>query len=246
MTKPEMILFDYGHTLAAEPGYDSLRGTAAVMRHTIHNPQNLTTEQVDKFSADLFFGICGQVRELGAEIHEMQFQRLMYEYLQIEFDVSLTEIELIYWDNAAPGEAMPYASELLKHLKKNGTRTGVISNIGFSGHALITRLNRLLPDNCFEFVIASSEYMIRKPNPMLFELALRKANLEAKDVWFCGDSPTADIVGASSVGIYPVWYEDLMIENPFREKNSKKLDCEHLHIHDWQEMIAFLEMCEDA
>ena len=55
MTKPEMISFDYGHTLAAEPGYDSLRGTAAVMRHTIHNPQNLTAEQVDKFSADLFF-----------------------------------------------------------------------------------------------------------------------------------------------------------------------------------------------
>jgi putative hydrolase of the HAD superfamily len=82
--------------------------------------------------------------------------------------------------------------------------------------------------------------MIRKPNPMLFELALRKARLEAQDVWFCGDSPTADIAGASSVGLFPVWYEDLAMENPFREKNSKLPECEHLHIHDWRELIEVL------
>lgn len=241
MSKPEMILFDYGHTLAAEPGYDSLRGTAAVMRYTIQNPQNLSPEQVDKFSAELFYGVCGRVRELGAELHNLHFQRLMYEYLQIEFDVPLTEIEQIYWDNAAPGAAMPYVNELLTYLDKREIRTGVISNIGFSGEALTTRLNRLLPNNRLEFVIASSEYMIRKPNLMLFELALRKAGLEAKDVWFCGDSSTADVMGASSVGILPVWYEDLTMENPFREKNSKLPACEHLHIYDWREMIKILE-----
>lgn len=240
MKKPEMILFDYGHTLAAEPGYNSLRGTEAVMRRAIRNPRNLSAEQVDKFSAELFFGVCGQVRDLGAEIHNIQFQRMMYEYLQIEFDVSFTEVERIYWDNAAPGEAMPYADEMLVYLDKRGIRTGVISNIGFSGNGLTERLNRLLPNNHLEFVVASSEYMIRKPNPMLFELALRKARLEAQDVWFCGDSPTADIAGASSVGLFPVWYEDLAMENPFREKNSKLPECEHLHIHDWRELIEVL------
>lgn len=41
MNKPKMILFDYGHTLLAEPNYDSLCGTKAVMSHAIKNPQNL-------------------------------------------------------------------------------------------------------------------------------------------------------------------------------------------------------------
>ena len=136
---------------------------------------------------------------------------------------------------------MPCANEMLVYLENRGIRTGVISNIGFSGDALTERLNRLLPDNRFEFVIASSEYMIRKPDPMLFELALRKARLEAQAVWFCGDSPIADIAGASSAGLFPVWYEDLTMENPFREKNYKLPECEHLHIHDWQELIDVLE-----
>jgi len=30
--------------------------------------------------------------------------------------------------------------------------------------------------------------MFRKPNPMLFELALKKAGLNAGDVWFCGNN----------------------------------------------------------
>jgi putative hydrolase of the HAD superfamily len=60
-------------------------------------------------------------------------------------------------------------------------------------------------------------------------------------VWFCGDSPTADVEGAASVGIFPVWYEDLTVENPFRESNSNEPNCEHLHIHDWRELIEILE-----
>ena len=239
--KPKMILFDYGHTLAAEPGFNSLRGTKAVMRRAVKNPRELSPEQVDKFSGELFFGLCGHVRNIGAELHNLNFQRLLYEYLQIRFDTSNSEIEMIYWDNAAPGAAMPYADKVLAFLYANEIRTGVISNIGFSEAALTARLDRLLPDNHFEFVIASSEYMIRKPNPMLFELALRKADVEAGYTWFCGDSPTADIMGASSAGIYPVWFEDLTMENPFREINGKEPVCKHLHIHDWRELITVLE-----
>jgi hypothetical protein len=35
------------------------------------------------------------------------------------------------------------------------------------------------------------------------------------------------------------------MENPFREKTSKLLDCEHLHIHDWREMVEVLEGLTD-
>ena len=242
--KPKMILLDYGHTLIGEPAFNSRRGTEAVMHHAVKNPQGLSPEQVDKFFSELFFSVCGQVRKIGAELHNMQCQRFVYEYLQIKFDVPPCEIEQIFWDNDAPGSIMPYADRMLAYLYNNGIRTGVISNISFSGDALTARLQRLLPGSHFEFVIASSEYMIRKPSPMLFELALRKAGIEADRVWFCGDSPTADIMGAASAGIYPVWYEDLTMENAFREINSKEPVCGHLHIHDWRELINILENME--
>ena len=130
---------------------------------------------------------------------------------------------------------------MLDYLSSNGIRSAVISNIGWSGNALCERLNRLLPNNRFEFVIASSEYMFRKPEPLLFELALRKAELNAGEVWYCGDNPQADIEGASGLGIFPVWYDNAL-ECDYRDKsNETESMCEHLHIHEWNEMIEVLE-----
>jgi ribosomal-protein-alanine N-acetyltransferase len=37
------------------------------------------------------------------------------------------------------------------------------------------------------------------------------------------------------------WYEDLTIENPFRESNNNVPNCEHLYIHDWRELVEILE-----
>ncbi len=64
----------------------------------------------------------------------------------------------------------------------------------------------MIPTNHFEFVIASSEYLYRKPNRRIFELALEKAELSASEVWYIGDQYECDIVGARNAGLFPVWY----------------------------------------
>ena len=274
---PKMILFDYGHTLLCEPGFDTLRGEEALFKHIKTNRNNLTPAQVNDFSQALFERI-GVVRSMGMELHEWQFQRLLYEYLEIELSISLPEAEKIFWDNTSPGAVMPNADKMLDYINSRGIRSGVISNIGFSGAALTDRINRLLPQNKFDFIIASSEYMFRKPNPILFELALKKAGLFAggtlsgevvgvadaagavsggegdrvagdgagsvvtsADVWFCGDNIKADIEGSAAVGMFPVWYEDELIENPWRGQNEGVIPkCNHLHIHDWAEFVEIL------
>lgn len=145
------------------------------------------------------------------------------------------------WDNVSTGALMPNVDKILSYMNEHGIRSGVISNIGWSGSALSERINRLLPQNKFEFVIASSEYMFCKPSPMLFELALKKAGLDAADVWFCGDNIKADVEGSAAVGIFPVWYEDKVVENPWIGQNKGVTSsCEHLHIHDWCELISVL------
>lgn len=235
-----MILFDYGHTLLCEPGFDTLRGEETLSSYVKSNKNNLTPKQVNDFSQKLFTNI-GAARNIGLELHEWQFQRFLYEYLEIELSVPLSEAEKIFWDNTSFGALMPNADIMLDYINSNGIRSGVISNIGFSGIALTERINRLLPENQFEFVIASSEYMFRKPNALLFELALKKAGLNANDVWFCGDNIEADVEGASAVGIFPIWYEDKTIENPWYSRNKGRYPkCDHLHIHDWLELIDVL------
>lgn len=61
----------------------------------------------------------------------------------------------------------------------------------------------------FAFFIYEKSDVLRKPNRILFDIALQKANLRADEVWYCGDNLQADIEGASQAGIYPVWYDDI-------------------------------------
>ena len=91
--------------------------------------------------------------------------------------------------------------------------------------------------------MASSEYVVRKPSRMLFETALRKANLPADAVWYCGDNIRADIIGAHEVGIFPVLYEGSTPDevNPVTYQNEgETVDFDYLHIHDWNEMTSVL------
>ena len=243
MKKPEMIIFDYGHTLLYEPGFNAMRCEEAAFPYIIKNPLNLTATQIYE-EVQKMFRQFNEQRISGIEIHEWQFMRLIYEYLGIEFSISYEELEQIEWNAASEGAVMPYADKMLDYLHESGIRTAVISNIGWSGQALADRINRLLPNNRFEFIMASSEYVIRKPNRMLFEIALRKADLPPEKVWYCGDSIQNDVMGAHGAGIYPVLYEgDTPDEvNPFLHLNDGiEIDFEHLHIHDWCEMVEILK-----
>lgn len=243
MKKPEMIIFDYGHTLLYEPGFDAKRCEEAAYPYIISNPRKLSIEQIYEH-VQRMFGQFKTQRDSGIEIHEWLFMRLVYEYLGLRFSISYEELEEIEWNAASEGAVMPYAEEMLDYLNENGIRTAVISNIGWSGNALTNRVNRLLPRNSFEFVMASSDYVIRKPNKMLFEIALEKAGLSAEQVWYCGDSIENDVIGAHNAGLYPVLYEgdtpgDI---NPYRHQNDGlTVDFDYLHIHDWREMVEVLK-----
>ncbi len=241
MIKPEMIIFDYGHTILHEPDHSAENGNRAIYRYIKDNPDNITFEAFNKTCLEMFAEIKANRGTL--EIHEHHFLKLLYDYLNITLSVSITEAERIIWNGISEGAVMPYTAEMLDYLNDNGIRTAVISNLNWSGAALAERINRLLPNNKFEFVLASSEYLFKKPHPYMFEIALKKAGLCAEKVWFCGDSIYCDINGAHSVGMFPVLYEgSTKEENPsVRDNEGIELSFEHLHIHHWREMIEALQ-----
>ena len=258
MHKPNMILFDYGHTLIYEASLDAVRGVRELLKHAVQNKRKLSAEAVGQFSSRISAEM-GKVRDAGFEIHNHMFQRFVYEYLEITFDLTNDEMEDIFWDHFAPGQAMPHIEALLKYLHEKGILTGVISNISFSGGALERRINRLIPGHHFAFIIASSEYAIRKPDPRIFTLALRKAGLNPQEAWYCGDNPYFDIMGAASVGIYPVLYESSFVRpygltpphHPEQSDDATSLSenandtlsaIPHIVIKNWLELIQILEM----
>lgn len=101
----------------------------------------------------------------------------------------------------------------------------------------------LIPNNNFEFIIPTSEYGFKKPQHVIFELALAKAQLPAEDVWYCGDNVIADIHGANAVGIHPVWY---CYEKQAAYKNYSDIvpSCPHTKIKKWNELTEIIRGCK--
>jgi len=235
-----MILFDYGQTLVDEKQFDTLAGTKALMEHAAVNKHNHTTEEVDAVAAAMNHEIGRDDpnhRHLQTiEVPNHMFTSYLYHSMGIELNLSEQEIDRIFWDAASPGAPTDGIEDLLGFLHGNGIRTGVISNISYCGEVVKERINRLLPNNHFEFIIATSEYMFRKPNPRIFRLALEKANLSPQDVWYAGDNPKADVQGSLNAGLHPIWYLGATIapQPDGLEPNDA------LIIHHWNELKAIL------
>ena len=59
--------------------------------------------------------------------------------------------------------------------------------------------------DCFAHIVLSEEVGCQKPNPRIFEEALRMNGLDASEVIMIGDSFSSDIAGANAVGIDTIW-----------------------------------------
>ncbi|MBR4732582.1 MAG: HAD-IIIA family hydrolase [Lachnospiraceae bacterium] len=210
MTKPKMLLFDYGQTLVAEAPFDGVKGTAAVMRHAVRNKYGKTPEEVqayaDKLNQEIGRFDPGKRHLFQYEMPNRMFSRFLYESQGIEIDLSPEECDTVFWDAAAPGKPTEGIREFLSFLRENQIRTAVLSNISYSGKAVERRIRECIPDHEFEFLIATSEYLYRKPNRHIFELALEKAELRSEEVWYVGDQYRCDVEGAKGAGLFPIWY----------------------------------------
>ena len=123
---------------------------------------------------------------LQVEVPSCIFSPHLYESMGIELSLSHKERDRVFWDAASPGVPTDGIVEFLDFLKKQGIRTGVISNITYCGQAVKERIDSVVTGHSFEFIIATSEYMFRKPNKRIFELALEKADLSPEEVWYVG------------------------------------------------------------
>jgi len=239
MNKPKMILFDYGQTLVSEERFNGIAGTKAVLEKCVNNPNNISAEDIQALANEMNKDIGRYNPETNhlylIEVHNHPFQNYLYDYFGLTKIVSHLELETTFWDAASPGEPTKHIVEFLLYLKNKNIRSSVVSNISYSGQALEKRINTLIPQNDFEFVLATSEYVFRKPHKRVFELAAKKAHLEPHEIWYCGDNGICDVDGAKAAGLFPVWYKGAYEGYGFTPQN------ECLIISDWRELIEILE-----
>lgn len=239
MNAPKMILFDYGQTIGNEHEFDLAAGFRALLDRAQYVPADLTIERIleEDYAFNLAVGryVIENPSDYLLEFRNEQCANSLLEGLGVKLGLPGADIDRIFWNAAAPAVPCEGIAQLLDFLHTRSIRTGVISNISYCGEVLSERINQLVPDNHFEFVMASSDYVFRKPQRRLFDIALKKAGLCADEVWYCGDNAVCDVGGAQSAGIFPVWYRGAVrfLTEPKNEP--------YLAIDSWNELIDHLE-----
>jgi len=121
----------------------------------------------------------------------------------------------------------------LEALRRHKYTLGVISDWGISLGPILRRLN-LTP--YFDCLLVSAVTRHAKPSPVLYEMALERANSIADYTLHIGDSYIHDVLGARAVGMTPV-----LLDRPGHLEESN-VDC--LLIHSLAELLDLLEAPE--
>jgi putative hydrolase of the HAD superfamily len=161
------------------------------------------------------------------------FNRVLFERLGVRLTLTSAQAASEFWHASVTYSPEPGIGDVLHYLMDRGIPRGIISNSMFSGTVLETELNKHGLRSMFDFLLSSADYGIRKPHPLLFELALLRMGLTARDVWFVGDKLETDIAGAKQVGLYAVWY------NPHRLSHETIVP--DVEVPDWSTFIRLLK-----
>ena len=94
--------------------------------------------------------------------------------------------------------------EALETLRKDGYRIAMIANGDSAGARNIIATCGL--EDYFDVIVISEEVGIEKPDKQVFQIALDKLGVEAKNTVMVGNRIDADIVGANRVGMKSVWF----------------------------------------
>jgi len=232
MQRPAGVIFDLGSTVLNEETFNAAAGTERLLA-LADNSQQLTAEEVQLFAGELDEEIQGVRDESMLEFSIQSFQRLLYENLSMSFTISPYEMEKEFWDAAVKYSPSEGIYEVLDTLEKNHIKTGILSNSSFTGAILEEELAKHNLAHRFSFLISSIDYVFRKPHKRLFQLAVRKMDLEPQDIWFVGDRLEYDVRGAIDSGLYPVWYNS--------EGKPGGIDGEYLEVKNWREFQEKIE-----
>jgi len=231
--KPYGILFDMGETILFQKKYLPIKGIQAIL-DALKYQGHLTSKDILDIYNKIIFGFVSRVRdESTLELNFQSFLRFLFEYVGINIDsIPLNELELIYCKSTLEYVLVEGVLELLSLMDELEIKKGILSNCWYSGNILRYDLECHSIQNQFDFVISSTDYCFRKPNTLIFDLAVRKLGSKHKDIWYMGDRFKYDVIGASNAGLFPVWFN--------HHRKSKLSDIDYLEIEKISELTNLL------
>ncbi len=214
------IFFDLDHTIW---DFDK---NSEISYEIIFKQLNLNVP-LDKFLdvyKDINVRLWKLFREDKIDKETLRYDRLKKSFLQIDIDYPdslLKEIADLYiFYLSKQTFLIEGAITLLDYLKPK-YRLHIITN-GFA-EIQDNKLNNSNLTNYFDVVVNSEMAEVKKPNPLIYEMALNLAKVSKENALMIGDSLEADVLGAIDFGIDAICYNYHKDEIPNHIKSVNKL-----------------------
>jgi len=197
------VFFDLDHTL-----WDFEKNSALTFEKILSEneiPVNLADFLEVYIPANLAFWKLYREEKITKE--NLRYQRLKTVFDKLGLSVvddminKLAEEYILYLSSY--NHLFPKTIEILEYLKPK-YKLHIITN-GFE-EIQGKKLRNSEIDGYFEHIINSEMAGVKKPNPIIFELALNKANVDSKNSLMIGDSLEADILGARDAGFHTLHF----------------------------------------
>jgi len=221
------VFFDLDHTL-----WDFERNSELTFQRILHeNCVNVDLEDFLRVYIPINFEFWKYYREGKISKEDLRFQRLKKTFDTLGFGVSnalinrLSEQYIQYLSTY--NHLFPNTVDILNYLRPKYT-LHIITN-GFH-EVQHKKLRNSKIDTYFNQVINSEMAGVKKPDPVIFELALSKAKALPNRSMMIGDSLEADIIGAKAVGLHTLH---------FNANNGPKHDICDM-IHELSEIKSYL------
>jgi len=114
-----------------------------------------------------------------------------------------TAVNVFFEDYLNSLELRPCAKSLLTKISTS-YKLGLISNFTYAP-VIYAGLRKLGINQFFNTVLVSDEVGWRKPHPKIFNQALKRLKVSARETIYVGDSPLEDIKGAKSTGMKTIF-----------------------------------------
>lgn len=139
----------------------------------------------------------------------------VYQQIVAEFDIiHVTWEELLqdyiteFKDACVP---FPNLNYMLEGLRNNNLVLGMITN--GRGQFQMNNIKALGIEDYFETILISEWVGMKKPEPIIFQQALKELDVLPSESIFVGDHPLNDIIAANMVGMKTVWKKDNQWKN---------------------------------
>jgi HAD superfamily hydrolase (TIGR01549 family) len=235
LPRPQGLLLDYGGTLVNDAPADLRAGHAWLLEQASYRPAGVTLDDVIARAAHIAREVAARRDAVQVEMPWPSLARLTYDFFGIRFDRQTAALELGFWQAAVRTTPLPGARDALQQLHGLGLPMGVVSNTSVSAAVIRFELARHGLADHLAFILVSSEYSVRKPNVLLFEMGARRLGVAANDVWFAGDRLDNDVAGAQSAGMTAVWFNPAAAVDPDARADAS--------VADWAAFVRLAEAC---